>query len=127
MFESWDVYRYWTHTQQFTKAIALLFEGEKVEARIQRQYMERDMYDLCIDDGLQVVPLKGQEDWSRVQPGRKIVLRVILTRSQRTNVRRYKCPGCGAWNMAETDTSSIDWSAGIGSWSNDSMMTLLMF
>ena len=95
--------------QQFTKATSLLFESDKLEARIQRRYMDQGMYDLCIDDGVQVIQIKGQEEWSKVQPGTKVALRVILRRGQIYNVRKYKCPRCKTWNDPEWKARSIDW------------------
>ena len=82
--------------QTFTKAMALLLEGDKMEARIQRRYMKQGRFDLCIDQGNQVVPISGQPDWSKVEPGTKVVMRAILAREQFTDTQRYKCPRCKA-------------------------------
>jgi hypothetical protein len=99
--------------QTFAKAMALLLEGDKMEARIQRRYMKQGRFDLCIDQGTQIVPINGQSDWSNVEPGTKVVMRAILVREQLSNTQRFKCPRCKAWNdangTASASTASIDW------------------
>jgi len=85
------------------------FEGDRLEAHAQRRYIDR-LYDLWVD-GVQVVPIEGQQDWSKVQPGTKVVLMVIFLREQSINVRRYKRPRWKIWNdAAPSNTASIDWS-----------------
>jgi len=46
----------------------------------------------------EVIPINGQQDWSEVQPGTIIVMRVILLQSESTDVRKYQCPRCRKWN-----------------------------
>ena len=101
----------------FTKAMLLLLDGDKMEARIQRRYMEQGRYDLCIDQGTQILPIDGQRDWSRVEPGTQVVMRAILFQKRSTARRRQQCPRCKAWNDLEgvkgnaSRFLSIDWSA----------------
>ena len=97
--------------QLFTKAIALFFEGDKLEARIQRHYMEHGKFDLCIDQGTQVVHIDGEEEWSKVEPGTKVVMRAVLFRLQAND--GYQCPRCKTMNHSKGRSrdvnSSIDW------------------
>ena len=104
------------NSQLFTKAIALFFEGDKMEARIQRHYMERGKFDLCIDQGTQVVQIDGEQDWSKVEPGTKVIMRAVLLREESYDVSgwEYQCPRCETWNYPKVgDTwnavSSNDW------------------
>ena len=75
--------------------------------------MEEGRFDLCIDQGTHVVPINGQPDWSKVEPGTKVVMRAILVRKQYTYTQKYKCPRCKAWDDADGTASasaaSIDW------------------
>ena len=114
----------------FTEAMSLLFKGDKMEARIQRRYMEQGRYDLCIDQGAQVFPIDGQRDWSRVEPGTRVVMRAILFQQRPIGTRRHQCPRCKTWNDSrgvKEDSSqnlSIDWSAVLSPlrvWKSDSI------
>jgi len=100
--------------QTFTKAMKLLLDGDKMEARIQRRYMDQGRYDLCIDQGTQIVPLDGEQDWSKVEPGMQVVMRAILVQEKISDIRWYKCPRCKTWNKLEAErwgrSRLIDWS-----------------
>jgi hypothetical protein len=72
-----------------------------MEARIQRRYIEQDRYDLCIDQGNQIVPINGQPDWPKVEPGMQVVMRVILVQEKKNRTRRYQCPRCKTWNTSD--------------------------
>jgi len=67
------------------------------------------MYDLAIDRRDAVIAINGQQDWSEVQPGTIIIMRVILLQSESTDVRKYQCPRCRKWNYGSERSSSIDW------------------
>ncbi|KAG2739604.1 hypothetical protein P692DRAFT_20755209 [Suillus brevipes Sb2] len=41
------------------------------------RYIEDGEYDLCIDEGTQVTPLTSNR-WSSIEPGTKIVMRIII-------------------------------------------------
>jgi len=105
------------YTQLFTKTIAHFFEGNNMEARIQRQYMKQGKYDLCIDNGTQTVPINGEWDWSKVEVGTQVIMRVILGQEKGKQTQRYQCPRCKAWNSVEDGAGEhshylyIDWSA----------------
>ena len=105
------------NSQLFTKAIALFFEGDKLEARIQRHYMEHSKFDLCIDQGTQVVGIDGEQDWSKVEPGTKVVMRAVLVQSRNFSDKGYQCPRCKTMNHSKVrrwdanNNLSIDWYA----------------
>ncbi|KAG1781136.1 hypothetical protein EV702DRAFT_645555 [Suillus placidus] len=84
--------------QQLNNMLRVLFERDAIEAQIQRRYIEKGEYDLCIDKGTQVTPLTNHE-WSSIEPGTKIVMRVTIqqTTSSGSDVD-YKCRFCGAVN-----------------------------
>ena len=71
--------------------------------------MQDGMYDLAIDGRDKIIAINGEQDWSEVQPGTTITMRVILLQSQLTNVRKYQCPRCRKWNYGSSSPSSIDW------------------
>ena len=105
--------------QTFAKAVFLLLDGEKLEARIQRRYMERGRYDLCIDQGTQIVPIDGERDWLNIEPGTQVVMRVILVQEKKNRTRSYQCPRCKTWHDLEGNNGDqslytvIDWSASL--------------
>lgn len=85
-----------------------------MEGRIQRRYMEQGMYDLCIDQGTAIIPIAGESDWSRVDSGDKIVMRVVLVQKESLrDPQTYLCPRCQVWNSEEgiNEDVIIDWSA----------------
>ncbi|KAG1722180.1 hypothetical protein EDD22DRAFT_962303 [Suillus occidentalis] len=85
---------------QLNDMLRVLFprESDAVEAQIQRRYIEEGEYDLCIDEGMQVIPLTSHE-WSSIEAGTKIVMRVTI-KQQTTSLFEvdYKCHFCGAVN-----------------------------
>jgi hypothetical protein len=105
--------------QMFTKAMMLLFDGDKMEARIQRRYMEEGRYELCIDQGTHFVPINGQPDWSKVESGTQIVMLAILERKKMNDSQGYDCPRCKTRNSLEDKSGDpskyllIDWSASL--------------
>jgi hypothetical protein len=52
-------------------------ESDAIEAQIQRRYIEKGEYDLCIDEGMLVTPLTCHK-WSSLEAGTKIVMRVTI-------------------------------------------------
>ncbi|EDR01728.1 uncharacterized protein LACBIDRAFT_332960 [Laccaria bicolor S238N-H82] len=92
----------------FTKTIAHFFDGDKMEARIQRRYIEQDRYDLCIDHGNQIVPINGQPDWPKVESGMQLVMRAILVQEKKNQTRRYQCPRCKTWNILDDGGGELD-------------------
>ncbi|KAG2343477.1 hypothetical protein BDR05DRAFT_1059668 [Suillus weaverae] len=84
--------------QQLNNLLRVLFERDATEAQIQRRYIEKGEYDLCIDKGTQVTPLTNHE-WSSIEPGTTIVMRVtIQQRTSSGSAVDYKCRFCGAVN-----------------------------
>jgi len=71
--------------------------------------MEEEMYDLAIDGRDAVIAINGQQDWSEVQPGTIIIMRVIMLQNESTDTRKYQCPRCRKWNYGSESSSSIDW------------------
>ena len=84
--------------QIFTKSISLFFDGDRMEAKIQRRYMEQGRFDLCIQQGNRVVPIGGQRDWSKVKPGTELVMRAMLSRYRKRRNGQYECPRCKTGN-----------------------------
>ncbi|KAF9533535.1 hypothetical protein CPB83DRAFT_480152 [Crepidotus variabilis] len=90
-----------------------VFKHDKLEFRIQRKYLDRGRYDFCIDRGHEVVVLGRETDWSIVQPGSTIVMRVDHIQLEgyfRAGQRKYKCPRpeCRGWNKREFTSISVD-------------------
>ena len=87
-----------------------------MEARVQRHYMKHGKFDLCVDQGTQVVRIDGEQDWSKVEPGTKVVMRAILVQRRSGYPRGYQCPRCKTWNHSKGSSGyvndlSIDWYA----------------
>ncbi|KAG1778697.1 hypothetical protein EV702DRAFT_1094718 [Suillus placidus] len=79
--------------------LRVLFERDAIEAQIQRRYIEKGEYDLCIDKGTQVTPHTNHE-WSSIEPGTKIVMRATIKQWTRSGSDvDYKCRFCGAVNL----------------------------
>ncbi|KAF9531339.1 hypothetical protein CPB83DRAFT_99685 [Crepidotus variabilis] len=79
--------------------IRILNENHRLESRVQREFIAKDMYDLCMDLGYGVLTISDQLDWD-VQPGSKIVLRIVLWQ-EKHEFLKYLCPRfiCETWNM----------------------------
>ncbi|KAJ3506367.1 hypothetical protein NLJ89_g6905 [Agrocybe chaxingu] len=95
--------------EMFMKYVAQFFAGDKLEVTIQQQYMECGMYDLCVDKGTEVVPINGQQDWSKIPPGTKVVMSVILWNKpdDSSTLSTIDCPGCeGRFQMSEAEILS---------------------
>ncbi|KIK34270.1 hypothetical protein CY34DRAFT_813044, partial [Suillus luteus UH-Slu-Lm8-n1] len=87
-----------TSYQQLNNMIRVLFERDTFEAQLQRRYIEKGEYDLCIDEGMQVTPLTSHK-WSSIEAGTKIVMRVTIQQQTRSlSEVDYKCRFCGAVN-----------------------------
>ncbi|KAG2046138.1 hypothetical protein BDR06DRAFT_1014988 [Suillus hirtellus] len=87
-----------TSYQQLDSMLRVLFERDVVEAKIQRRYIEEGRYDLCIDEGKQVTPLTSH-NWSSIEPGTKIVMRVTIQQEMLSlSGVDYQCHFCGAVN-----------------------------
>ena len=71
--------------------------------------MEEGWYDLCIDEGTQVIQLTSEFDgWSRMEAGTTIVMRVVIEQQTTPFEGRYQCHCCGTWN--DFDLGSISHS-----------------
>ncbi|KAG1817849.1 hypothetical protein EV424DRAFT_1407320 [Suillus variegatus] len=87
-----------TSYQQVNHMLRVLFERDAIEAQIQRRYIEEGKYDLCIDEGKQVTPLTS-DNWSSIEPGTKIVMRIIIQQETQSLIEvDYRCHFCGAVN-----------------------------
>ncbi|KAG1735646.1 uncharacterized protein EDB91DRAFT_558422 [Suillus paluster] len=87
-----------TSFQQLNDMLQVLFKRESIEARIQRRYIEEGHYYLCIDEGTEVTRLTSDE-WSTIEAGTKIVMRVIIEQQMTSSLGvSYKCHFCGAEN-----------------------------
>jgi hypothetical protein len=103
-----------TILQQFNAGLQVLFMGDTPKNRVLREYMAKGTgaYDLCIDDGRMVKRLTDQqEEWARVQPGTKIVMRIVVQQETYGFDKKHQCPrpGCRAWTTGTANSSSIDW------------------
>lgn len=77
------------------------------EAEVQRWYINRQQYNFAIDDGINVTQLRRQSDgWSTIQPGTKIVMRIVTTEVVRKFSARYRCR-CGTRNDAKVDEATL--------------------
>jgi hypothetical protein len=73
-------------------------ESDAIEGQIQRRYIEKGEYDLCIDEGTQVTPVTSQ-GWSSIEAGTRIVMRVTIQQHPKSlSEVDYKCHFCGAVN-----------------------------
>ncbi|THU76636.1 hypothetical protein K435DRAFT_813212 [Dendrothele bispora CBS 962.96] len=81
-----------TDTMFIHKFLKLMFEGKNSATDVMLlEFLDKKQYNLCIDEGRQVVFLESTEEKELlVEPGTKIVMNVILTQEkQRTG---YECP-----------------------------------
>jgi len=76
--------------------LKVLFESNTDKACIQRRYLEEGQYDLCIDQGTQVIELTSETDkWSMIEAGTKVVMRVIIDKDVVLLHAAIKCDACG--------------------------------
>ncbi|KAG2360134.1 hypothetical protein BDR07DRAFT_170666 [Suillus spraguei] len=76
--------------QQFNDMLQVLFKRDVIQAQIQRRY------DLRIDKGTEVTPLTSHE-WSSIEPGTKIVMRVTIQQETDSGSDiNYRCHFCSA-------------------------------
>ncbi|KAG1734492.1 hypothetical protein EDB19DRAFT_1911084 [Suillus lakei] len=104
-----------TSFQQLNKTLEALFERDSIEARIQRRYMKEGQYDLCIDEGTQVTQLTDH-GWPIIEPGTKIVMRVVIVQ-QRKSVEleaKYQCHFCKTWNHLCVEVVNKPFQRGTG-------------
>ncbi|KAI6097742.1 hypothetical protein EDD16DRAFT_588516 [Pisolithus croceorrhizus] len=77
------------------------------KAHIQWWYIERGQYDFVIDNGTNMIQLTRESDiWSTIEPGTKIVMRVVTTEISRTFSASYQCH-CGKWNEVKVDQGAV--------------------
>lgn len=77
------------------------------KAHIQQWYIDKGQYDFVIDNGTNITRLTRESDiWSTIQPGTKIVMRVITIEVSRSFSPRYKCL-CGKWNEVDVDRAAV--------------------
>ncbi|KAF9522059.1 hypothetical protein CPB83DRAFT_911561, partial [Crepidotus variabilis] len=112
---SYPVPEYLTSSYEtFLKAINLMLQQDNEIARGQQRLIKRRMYDLCIDQGNQILPINGQESWSQVERDMKIVMRIPIWQEpgEINSKRTYCCPllHCQLWNEDPSmgGTSTID-------------------
>ena len=96
-------------SQQFNKALRILFELGSPQDRLLVKYTNIGAYDLTIDDGREQRQITNQEEWLEVvQRGTTIVMSVVMV--QETDEKKYKCPFCAFWNWQEGyGQFSIEW------------------
>ncbi|KAF9525875.1 hypothetical protein CPB83DRAFT_908844 [Crepidotus variabilis] len=87
--------------ENFVKVLGLLLSGHGIEAQIQRRFMAAGQYNLCIDKGPLISPITGEDNWFVVEPGRKVVMSVILPRLQSDSDSSFQCPRCKYWNPTD--------------------------
>ena len=93
--------------------VAALLHSDSIEDRIQRRFMERGQYDLCIDKGMQVTQLTS-DGWPRIEAGMKVVMRIIIEQQESTWTAQHQCYFCRTWNKTSDESGpvtphSIDW------------------
>ena len=76
--------------------LKVLFTSNTDKACFQRRYLEQGQYDLCIDQGTQVIELTSETDeWSMIEAGTKVVMRVIVDKHLYSASAAIKCDACG--------------------------------
>jgi len=82
--------------QQLENMLRVLFTPDTDNACIQRRYCEQGQYDLCIDQGTQVIELTSETgEWSPIEAGTKVVMRVIINKNLDRGTLAIKCDACG--------------------------------
>ncbi|KIJ67384.1 hypothetical protein HYDPIDRAFT_108127 [Hydnomerulius pinastri MD-312] len=78
------------------------------EAHVQRQYIEQQQYDFCIDKGQTVTPLlEGGKAWASIEPGMTIVVRVVFESHHQYSFRElHWCPFCEVENSMDPGSST---------------------
>ena len=98
----------------------LLFVNKRSpEDRALIRFIDKGMYDLCVDTGNEVIQMTDEVGFEKCRgPNTKFVMRVVLTeeaeiedivRKERFNI--YKCPRCKKETKVERQSTnaSIDW------------------
>jgi len=102
---AWDM----SSSEAILKIMKKLFKGESAEARIQRLCMEQDMYDMyIIEESGQVGRIVANEDLTDLEPGTRVMMRVIIEEVPTTDAQKYLCPFCRTWNNPGADVSRIE-------------------
>ncbi|THU90344.1 hypothetical protein K435DRAFT_272424 [Dendrothele bispora CBS 962.96] len=88
------------------KFLKLTFEGKNSATdKMLLEFLDKKQYNLCIDQGIQVVLFESKEEGELlVEPGTKVVMNVILT--QEKQEVGYECPVCGTWNSSTDHTAN---------------------
>ncbi|KAI6155948.1 hypothetical protein BKA82DRAFT_245764 [Pisolithus tinctorius] len=85
----------------------ILHQCRPDEAEIQQWYIDQGQYDIVIDDGTNVTQLTRESDvWSTIQPGTKMVMRIITAEVVRSFSARCRCR-CGKWNDIKVDGATL--------------------
>ncbi|KAF9522061.1 hypothetical protein CPB83DRAFT_150789 [Crepidotus variabilis] len=94
-------YLTWSY-HTFLEAINFMLHQDNEVAETQRSLINKGMYDLCIDQGTNIIPINGQESWSKVERDTKIVMRIPIwqTPEEIDSKKTYRCPlpNCNLWN-----------------------------
>jgi len=80
--------------------LKVLFESNMDKACIQRRYLEQGQYDLCIDQGTQVIELTSENEWSMIEAGTKVVMRVIIDKNVFWASEAITCDACECSNYS---------------------------
>lgn len=79
------------------------------DAQVQRRYLDAGLYDLSIDQGVEVVQVTDEASgWPSIDAGTKLIMRVVFQQKQRS-CKLYRCQLCGAPNRVEC-RNPADWS-----------------
>ncbi|KAI6022482.1 hypothetical protein BKA83DRAFT_4279319 [Pisolithus microcarpus] len=77
------------------------------KAHIQQWYIDRGQFEFIIDDGTNMTQLTRESDiWSTIEPGTKIIMRVITTEVARRLSASYQCH-CGKWNRVKINEVAV--------------------
>ncbi|KAI5994558.1 hypothetical protein F5J12DRAFT_785755 [Pisolithus orientalis] len=86
---------------------SILNQCQPDEAQIQQWYINRGQYDFMINNGMNITKLIRECDaWTAIQPGTKIVMRVIMEEVVRMFSARCQCC-CGTGNKLEVDMATV--------------------
>jgi len=86
---------------------------ETPEDRTLIRFIDKGMYDLCVDTGDEVIQMTDEVGFERSRgPNTKFVMRVVLTEENKfEDIGKYRCPRCKKETKVErwSTSTSIDW------------------
>ncbi|KAN0082346.1 hypothetical protein V8E55_008141 [Tylopilus felleus] len=98
-----------TSFEQLQVMLKMVLKCKARDAQVQRRYLDAGLYDLSIDQGVEVVQVTDEASgWPSIDAGTKLIMRVVFQQKQRS-CKLYRCQLCGAPNRVEC-RNPADWS-----------------